>query len=159
MDPKEMATRLRENDPYLWERSLRNELADFLDNLPTVPPTHTWNGTIRQPRKGEEALLKNGAVAEVTGFSEYLYSSPILTKVPPEFEPGEIVTNGEYCRYIGRQGERLYWDGSGCLIPNYLRWRKANIEDINRYMQLFPDVISKHLINEICEKYGEGNKQ
>ncbi len=133
-----------------------NALADFLANLPTIPEGYRWDGTIRRAVKNEETLDADGGVATWPLETESQATYPILRKLPPQFKPGEIVTNGELCRYIDDRGERRWWDGTLCQTPG--AWEIVNRQGLETFLRRFPGSIVLYLRATLREKYGRKDK-
>lgn len=156
MTPKEIADKMQCLGFAALTPAELCELRTFLRNLPTIPPTHRWDGELRSAKYGEDYLFNGKAVRCQCAQTPFAY--PILRKIEPEFKPGEIVVNGNgVCRYIGSDGVRLWWDGSPCkgvAGP----WRVATDEELSSFIEKWPDSIKRYVMNGLREKYGGGDE-
>ena len=154
MNPKEMANRL---DDWRSGGSLTytdvKEIQAFLRNLPTVPEGYEMTGEWRQAKDGEYFLNSDGS-AGLSGVKITAYHFPILRKIEPQFKPGEIVAAGTSCRYIGRDGRRMRWNGELCNALDDIGWELATHDQLDDFVRGFYGTIAEHVKTEIREKYG-----
>ncbi len=159
MDIKRMVKTVRENCNCCWTPEERKEIAKFLDNLPTVPPTHTWDGTIRMPKKGEPILIGKGKVVEATHDHD-TFAYPILRKLAPRFPPGEIVVDASgYCRAVDAEGQLRRFDGTfDTSDPEPREYRRAEYADVHKYVAGHGAIVGNAMIVLLREKYGGGEE-
>ncbi len=133
-------------------------LAAFLDNLPTVPPKYTWDGTIREAKSFEYYLI-GGCVHHWTREEPTKHAYPILRKIEPKFKPGEIVRDATgACGIVGKNGELLSLLGKpmGISLSDRDACRKATYKDIQKFMERELVYVTDVLCNLLGDKYGGG---
>lgn len=131
--PKEMADYLRRGS--YANRAPITEIVQFLDNLPTVPEGHTWNGEIHSVEPGEWFLNRVGTVEKWVGLCGSSYDCfPILRKIEPEFKPGEIVVNKHgYCCPVDSEGRVCEWDGEVLPLKEQ-PWKVATPVEFDKFL-------------------------
>ncbi len=167
MDPKEMAKILRKEASAVvfldaCKTDAITQAADFLDALPEIPEGYTWDGDIRLADPGEDFLNSDGGVTHWEGpHCTTTHAYPILRKLPPKFQPGDIVRRTDVCdgscRVVLPDGTPGMLDGSlagGCLGECALATR----DDVVAYTSRYPQVVGDAITHLLREKYGEGEE-